>query len=128
LKPSKWPTISFSSYLDVETGEVRSITEEEVDLAEDPQTVIEELPDWQREAVKLARSIQEQEGKRRKKATILPGRTAHKLPVKVSALQQYCLPMEVVPAGPCAISRASKGETLVSSAIASKIARGEALE
>ena len=55
---------SFSSYLDVETGEVRSITEEEVDLAEDPQTVIEELPDWQREAVKLARSIQEQEGKR----------------------------------------------------------------
>jgi len=55
---------SVSSYLDVETGEVRSITEEEVDLAEDPQTVIEELPDWQREAVKLAWSIQEQEGKR----------------------------------------------------------------
>jgi len=37
---------SVSSYLDVETGEVRSITEEEFDLAEDPQTVIEELPDW----------------------------------------------------------------------------------
>jgi len=37
------------SYLDVETGEVRSITEEEFDLAEDPQTVIEELPDWQSE-------------------------------------------------------------------------------
>ena len=52
------------SYLDVETGEVRSVTEEEFDLAEDPQTVIEELPDWQRESVKLARSIQEQEGKR----------------------------------------------------------------
>src|SRR5580698_9756745 len=52
------------SYLDVETGEVRSITEEEFDLAEDPQTVMEELPDWKREAVKLARSIQEQEGTR----------------------------------------------------------------
>jgi hypothetical protein len=55
---------SISSYLDVETGEVRSITEEEFDLAEDPQTVIEDLPNWQREAVKLARSIQEQEGQR----------------------------------------------------------------
>jgi hypothetical protein len=30
---------SVSSYLDVETGEVRSMTEEEFDLAEDPQTV-----------------------------------------------------------------------------------------
>jgi hypothetical protein len=55
---------SISSYLDVETGEVRSITEEEFDLAADPQTVIGDLPNWQREAVKLARSIQEQEGKR----------------------------------------------------------------
>src|SRR5437763_16634160 len=55
---------SVSSYLDVETGEVRSITEEEFDLAADPQTVIAELPDWQREAVKPARSIHEQEGKR----------------------------------------------------------------
>src|SRR5258708_13037295 len=55
---------SISSYLDVETGEVHSITEEEFDLAEDPQTVIEDLPNWQREAVKLTRSIQEQEGKR----------------------------------------------------------------
>jgi hypothetical protein len=43
---------------------VCSITEEEFNLAEDPQTVIEELPNWQHEAVKLARSIQEQEGKR----------------------------------------------------------------
>jgi hypothetical protein len=55
---------SISSYLDVETGEVRSITEEEFDLAKDPQTVIEDFPDWQREAVELARSVQEQEGKR----------------------------------------------------------------
>lgn len=55
---------SVSSYLDVETGEVRSITEEEFDLAQDPQTVIEELPEWQREAVKLARSIQAREGER----------------------------------------------------------------
>ncbi len=55
---------SISSYLDVETGELRSITEEEFDLAEDPQTVIEDLPEWQREAVELARSVQEQEDKR----------------------------------------------------------------
>ena len=55
---------SISSYLDVETGEVHSITEEEFDLAEDPQTTIEDLPNWQREAVKLARSIQEQDDKR----------------------------------------------------------------
>jgi len=55
---------SISSYLDVETGEVHSITEEEFDLAEDPQTTIEDLPNWQREAVKLAGNIQEQEGKR----------------------------------------------------------------
>ena len=62
---------SISSYLDVETGEVRSITEEKFDLAEDPQTVIEDLPNWQREAVKLMRSIQEQEGKR---YLVLPGK------------------------------------------------------
>ena len=55
---------SISSYLDVETGEVHSITEEEFDFAEDPETDVEELPDWEREAVKLARSIQQQEGKR----------------------------------------------------------------
>jgi len=55
---------SISSYLDVETGEVHSITEEEFDLAEDPQTAIEDLPNWQREAITLARSIQKQEDKR----------------------------------------------------------------
>jgi Uncharacterised protein family (UPF0158) len=55
---------SISSYLDVEAGEVHSITDEEFDLAEDPETVLVELPNWQREAVELARSIQEQEGKR----------------------------------------------------------------
>ena len=55
---------SISSYLDVETGEVHSITEEEFDLAEDAQTAMEDLPNWQREAVKLARDVQEQEGKR----------------------------------------------------------------
>jgi len=55
---------SISSYLNVETGEVHSITEEEFDLAEDPQTAIEDLPNWQREAVTLARSIQKQDGKR----------------------------------------------------------------
>jgi hypothetical protein len=55
---------SISSYLDVETGKVHSITEEEFDLAEDPQTAIEDLPNWQREAVTLARSIQKQEDER----------------------------------------------------------------
>ena len=55
---------SISSYLDVETGELHSITEEEFDLAEDPQAAIEDLPNWQREAVRLARNIQKQEGKR----------------------------------------------------------------
>jgi hypothetical protein len=55
---------SISSYLDVETGEVHSITEEEFDLAEDAQTAMEDLPNWQREAVMLARSIPKQEGKR----------------------------------------------------------------
>ena len=51
---------SISFYLGVETGEVHSITEEEFYLAEDPQTAIEDLPNWQCQAVKLARSIQEQ--------------------------------------------------------------------
>src|SRR5712692_5648208 len=55
---------SISSYLDIETGKVHSITEEEFDLAEDPQTAIEDLPDWQRETVELARDIQQHEGKR----------------------------------------------------------------
>jgi hypothetical protein len=55
---------TISSYLDVETGEVHSIAEDEFELADDPETATEELPEWQREAFKLARSIQEQEGKR----------------------------------------------------------------
>ena len=55
---------SISSYLDVETGEVHSITAEEFDLAEDPETDFEDLPDWQRDTVKLARIIQQNEGKR----------------------------------------------------------------
>ena len=54
---------SISAYLDVETGEVHSITEEEFDLAEDAQTAMEDLPNCQRDAVMLARSIQKQEGK-----------------------------------------------------------------
>jgi len=55
---------SLSSYLDLQTGEVFSITEEEFDLAEDLETVLEDLPNWQGEAVEHARSIQEQEGRR----------------------------------------------------------------
>jgi Uncharacterised protein family (UPF0158) len=55
---------SISSFLDVETGEVQSITAEEFDLAEDPETDFEDLPDWQRDTVKLARIIQQHEGER----------------------------------------------------------------
>jgi hypothetical protein len=55
---------SISCFLDVETGEVYSITEEEFDLAEDAQTGFEDLPDWQRQTVELARIIQQNEGKR----------------------------------------------------------------
>src|ERR1700757_4295076 len=62
---------SISSYLDVETGEVLSITEEEFDLAADPETVIGGLQNWQVGAVKPAQSIQEQEGKRYR---ALPGK------------------------------------------------------
>ncbi|MGA8870278.1 MAG: UPF0158 family protein [Candidatus Acidiferrales bacterium] len=54
---------SMSSYLDVETGKIHSITDEDFGLAEDPATVIESLPDWQRETVNLARSIREEEGR-----------------------------------------------------------------
>jgi hypothetical protein len=61
---SNWPTTRSRPYLDVQTGKVHSITEEEFDLAEDPQTAIEDLPDWQRETVELARNIQQHEGKR----------------------------------------------------------------
>jgi hypothetical protein len=55
---------SISSFLDVETGEVQSITAEEFDLAEDPETDFEDLPDWQRDTVKLARIIQQNEDRR----------------------------------------------------------------
>lgn len=55
---------SISSFLDIETGEVHSITAEEFDLAEDPETDFEDLPDWQRDIVKFARIIQQHEGKR----------------------------------------------------------------
>ena len=55
---------SISCYLDLETGQVHSITEEEFDLVEDAQTALEDVPDWQREAVVLARDIQQHEGKR----------------------------------------------------------------
>jgi hypothetical protein len=55
---------SISSYLDVETGAVLTITEEEFELAEEPELEDEDLPDWQRETVTLARSIQQHEGKR----------------------------------------------------------------
>ena len=55
---------SVSFYLDLETGKVHSVTDEEYDLAEDPPTVIEDLPEWQQEEVNLVRSIREQEGKR----------------------------------------------------------------
>jgi hypothetical protein len=55
---------STSSYLDVETGEVCSITEEQLRLADDPLTSLDALPDWLREVVELARSIQGHAGRR----------------------------------------------------------------
>jgi Uncharacterised protein family (UPF0158) len=55
---------SISSYLDLETGEVHSITEEEFDLVEDARTALEDGPDWQHQAVILARAIRQHEGKR----------------------------------------------------------------
>ena len=55
---------SISSYVDVLSGEVHSITDEELDLAEDADTDLEDLPAWQRAAVELGRNIRQQEGKR----------------------------------------------------------------
>ncbi len=53
-----------SSYLDRESGEVHTLTEEEFNLAEDEETVLEDLPKWHREAVELARRIRKAEGER----------------------------------------------------------------
>jgi hypothetical protein len=55
---------SMSSYLDTESGTVVPITEEEFDLAAQAEAGDEDSPDWQREAIALARRIQEEEGKR----------------------------------------------------------------
>jgi hypothetical protein len=55
---------SISSYLDVQAGEVHAIMEEELDLAEEPETAIADLPNWHREVVEVARGIQEHDGKR----------------------------------------------------------------
>src|SRR3974377_861096 len=51
---------STSSYLDLETGEVLTLTEEEFSHADDPPGADEDLPEWQREQVELARRIQQQ--------------------------------------------------------------------
>jgi hypothetical protein len=52
---------SILSYLDVETVEVCSITNEEFEFREDEKMVLEDLPDWQRAAMELARGIQQHE-------------------------------------------------------------------
>ena len=59
---------STSSYFDLETGEVHSITEEEFSLAKNPR---KDLPAWQHESVDLACSIRQSEGKR---FLLLPGK------------------------------------------------------
>jgi len=66
LRHSELADDSTSSFLDVETGQVHSITREEfdLDLAEDPETSLEDLPAWQREAVELGRNIRQQECER----------------------------------------------------------------
>jgi hypothetical protein len=51
---------STSSYLDLETGEVLTLTEEECSLAADPLSADQDLPEWQREQVELARRISRQ--------------------------------------------------------------------
>src|SRR5580693_304605 len=51
---------STSSYLDLETGEVLTLTEEECSLADDPLSADQDLPEWQREQVELARRISRQ--------------------------------------------------------------------
>jgi len=66
LRHSELADDSTSSFLDVERGQVHSITSEEfdLDLAEDPETSLEDLPAWQREAVELGRNIRQQECER----------------------------------------------------------------
>ena len=44
-------------YLDRETGQVHLLTDEMFSLAEHKNTVLETLPEWEREPVKLARQI-----------------------------------------------------------------------
>ena len=66
MRHSELADDSTSSFLDVETGQVHAITSEEfdLDLAEDPETSLEDLPAWQREAVELGRNIRKQECER----------------------------------------------------------------
>jgi hypothetical protein len=52
-----------SYYLDRETGKVHLLTDDDLRLAEDDEEQ-DDLPDWQREQVELARKIVADEGKR----------------------------------------------------------------
>ncbi|HUI41824.1 MAG TPA: hypothetical protein VL523_07635, partial [Terriglobia bacterium] len=59
-------------YLDRETGQIHLLTDEMFQLAEDQDTVLEELPEWEREPVKLARLIGEREGGAKGRYLALP--------------------------------------------------------
>jgi len=47
------------SYLDTMTGEIVSVTEEELDYAQNEELDLDELPDWQKELVEIAEEILE---------------------------------------------------------------------
>jgi len=53
-----------SFYVDVETGEVCSLTEDDLLLADREETAREDRPAWQREALELARRVRQGEGTR----------------------------------------------------------------
>ena len=52
-----------SAYFDTETGEVCTVSAEELELAED-ETPLEAIPEWERELVEIAKKVREEEGTR----------------------------------------------------------------
>lgn len=52
-----------SAYLDKETGEVYTVSHDDLAYAED-ETPLEEIPEWERELVEIAKKIQQEEGAR----------------------------------------------------------------
>ena len=46
-----------TSYINVKTGEIETLTDEEVDLVEDEDLDEEDLPEWQRERLPMVREV-----------------------------------------------------------------------